>query len=140
VARAFLQDWDKYGSRVPLLVNLMPSGKYLMEDLFYAGGLPVVLRELLDAGVLNGDALTVNGKAIGDNVRSAECYNRDVIYPASAPLQKEAGIALLKVRVYICVCVALFVCWLVVRFCLFNCARCTVVLGWAVGLGLCNRA
>ena len=91
------QDFDKYGSHVPLLVNLMPSGKYLMEDFHYAGGLPVVLRDLAEAGILNKDALTVNGATIGDNNKAAQCYNKDVIYPLSAPLQEAAGIAVLRV-------------------------------------------
>lgn len=91
-----LEDFDAFGSRIPLLVNLMPSGKYLMEDLFYAGGLPVVLRELQEAGQLFEDALTVNGKPIGENNSTAECYNRDVIYPYSKPLQEAAGIAVLR--------------------------------------------
>ncbi len=76
----------------------MPSGKYLMEDLYYAGGLPVVLRELQEAGQLFGDALTVNGRPIGENNTTAECYNRDVVYPYSKPLQEAAGIAVLRVR------------------------------------------
>jgi L-arabonate dehydrase len=75
----------------------MPSGKYLMEDFHYAGGLPVVLRDLAEAGVLQQDALTVNGSTIGENNRAAACYNRDVIYPMSAPLQDAAGIAVLRV-------------------------------------------
>ena len=59
----------------------MPSGKYLMEDFYYAGGLPVVLRELGEAGCLHKDALTVNGKPIWENVKDAECYNPNVIFP-----------------------------------------------------------
>ena len=79
-------------------MNLLPSGKYLMEDFYYAGGLPVVLKQLTDAGVLNPGVLTVNGKHIGENVADAQCFNKDVIYTYDKPLQTEAGIAVLKVR------------------------------------------
>lgn len=89
-----LEDFDKIGRKIPLLVNLMPSGKYLMEDYFYAGGLPVVLKEL--DKYLHGDALTVNGQTIRENNAWAECYNREVIFPVEKPLQSEAGIAVLK--------------------------------------------
>jgi dihydroxy-acid dehydratase len=89
-----LDDFDKIGSRIPLLVNLMPSGKYLMEDFYYAGGLPVVLNELKD--LLHSDAITVNGKTIGENNENAICYNREVIASIGKPLQPEAGIAVLR--------------------------------------------
>ncbi|MEM7033348.1 MAG: L-arabinonate dehydratase [Chloroflexota bacterium] len=89
-----LSDFDDLGSRMPFLVNLMPSGQYLMEDFYYAGGLPAVLREIQD--VLHLDAATVNGKTIGENITEAPCYNRDVIAPLSDPLLDEGGIAVLK--------------------------------------------
>lgn len=89
-----LEDFDKVGRDIPLLVNLMPSGKYLMEDFFNAGGLPVVLRELGD--LLHQDAVTVNGKTVKRNNEDAECYNRDVIACRNAPFQEKAGIAVLK--------------------------------------------
>lgn len=89
-----LEDFDKIGSKIPLLVNLMPSGKFLMEDYFYAGGLPVVLKEL--DKLLHREAITVNGKTIHENNKKAECYNREVIFPIDEPLKKEAGIAVLK--------------------------------------------
>ena len=60
-----LDDWDRLGRDVSTIVNLMPSGKYLMEEFFYAGGLPVVLKRLGEAGLLNKDALTVSGKTMG---------------------------------------------------------------------------
>ena len=91
-----LADFDALGKRLPLLVNLMPSGKFLMEDFYYAGGLPAVLRELLEGGALRGAALTVNGRAMADNVRRAPCYNRDVIASFAAPTKPEAGIAVLR--------------------------------------------
>src|SRR6187397_2964442 len=89
-----LEDFDTIGSKIPLLVNLKPSGKYLMEDFYYAGGLPVVIKELRK--YLHNDALTVNGKTIGDNNAENTCHNADVIATIDAPLQKEAGIAVLK--------------------------------------------
>jgi L-arabonate dehydrase len=88
-----LQDWDVLGSDVPCLVNLMPSGQYLMEDFYYAGGLPAVIREL--GGLIHRDALTVNGKTIGDNVEEAPCYNRDVVKALAEPLKRSSGIAVL---------------------------------------------
>src|SRR5215468_1901499 len=89
-----LNDWDTLGRDVPCLVNLMPSGKYLMEDFYYAGGLPAVLRELGDG--IHRDALTVNGKTMGENVAEAPCYNRDVIRTHNEALKPNSGIAVLK--------------------------------------------
>jgi L-arabonate dehydrase len=89
-----LEDFDKIGSKIPLLVNLKPSGKYLMEDFFYAGGLPVVLNEIKE--YLHNDAITVNGKKIGENNAESSCYNKDVIAKLDNPFQQEAGIAVLK--------------------------------------------
>ena len=89
-----LEDFDTIGSRIPLLANLKPSGKYLMEDFYYAGGLPVVINELKQ--YLHNDAITVNGKTIGENNKEPLCYNREVIASIDEPLQKEAGIAVLK--------------------------------------------
>lgn len=89
-----LEDFDTVGSKVPLLVNLKPSGKHLMEDFFYAGGLPVVLKELQK--LLHTDTITVNGKALTQNYNDAVCYDTDVISTLKKPLQKEAGIAVLK--------------------------------------------
>lgn len=89
-----LEDFDKIGSKIPLLVNLKPSGKYLMEDFYYAGGLPVVIKELKK--YLHTEAITVNGKSIGENNTTPVCYNNDVIATLDNPLQPEAGIAVLK--------------------------------------------
>src|SRR5690606_30833946 len=69
-----LDDWDAIGSRLPCLVNLKPSGQYLMEDFYYAGGLPAVLREI--AAHLDLDAPTVNGRTLGENIADAPCWNR----------------------------------------------------------------
>lgn len=89
-----LDDWDSLGRDVPCLVNLMPSGKYLMEDFYYAGGLPAVIRELGD--LMRREALTVNGKTIGENTADAPCHNRDVIRPFDEPLTKQGGLAILR--------------------------------------------
>ena len=90
-----LDDWDTLGRDVPCIVNLMPSGKYLMEDFFYAGGLPAVHRELAEAGMLNHDALTANGRTLWENVKDAACWNRDVIFPFDKPFKEQGGIAVL---------------------------------------------
>jgi dihydroxy-acid dehydratase len=92
--RLTLDDWNDLGRGVPCLVNLMPSGKYLMEDFYYAGGLPAVIRELGD--MIHRDALTVNGKTMGQNTADAPCYNRDVIKPFDEPLRADSGIAVLR--------------------------------------------
>lgn len=89
-----LKDFDTIGSKIPLLANLKPSGKFLMEDFYYAGGLPVVIHELKK--YLHLDSITVNGKSIGDNNIDPPCYNREVIASVDNPLQAEAGIAVLK--------------------------------------------
>ncbi|MGH7357150.1 MAG: dihydroxy-acid dehydratase, partial [Candidatus Rokuibacteriota bacterium] len=88
-----LTRFDELSRTTPLLVNLKPSGKYLMEDFFYAGGLPVVMKELLP--LLHGDALTVNGKTMADTVADAKCWNEDVIRPLAMPLAKEGGTVIL---------------------------------------------
>jgi dihydroxy-acid dehydratase len=89
-----LEDWDRQGSQLPCLVNLQPSGKYLMEDFYYAGGLPAVLREIQH--VLNRDALTANGRTMGENIAHAQCWNRDVIREFKDPFKDKAGIAILR--------------------------------------------
>jgi len=91
-----LDDWDRLGRDVPTIVNLMPSGKYLMEEFFYAGGLPVVLKALAEAGLLNRDALTVSGQSQWDQVKDATNWNEDVIRPATNPLTAQGGIAVLR--------------------------------------------
>ena len=91
-----LEDWDTLGREIPCLVNLMPSGEYLMEDFYYAGGLPVVLRELGTHDCLHKDALTVNGQTLWENVKDAECYDRKVIFPFSDPFKPIGGIAVLR--------------------------------------------
>lgn len=89
-----LEDFDEIGGKIPLLVNLMPSGKFLMEDFFYAGGLPVVLKEL--GNLIHQQVITANGKSLLENNHNAKCYNRKVIATLDKPLQQEAGIVVLK--------------------------------------------
>lgn len=89
-----LEDFDRIGSKAPLLVNMKPSGKYLMEDFYYAGGLPVVIKEMQEW--LHKDVITVNGRSLTDNSAKAICYNTDVIATSEQPFQHEAGIAVLK--------------------------------------------
>jgi len=89
-----LEDWDKIGSELPCLVNLQPSGKFLMEDFYYAGGLPAVMHEIRQ--VLDGRAMTVNGRTLGDNIADAPCWNREVIKELSQPFKARAGIAVLR--------------------------------------------
>ncbi len=88
-----LADFDRLASHLPLLVNLMPSGQFLMEDFYYAGGLPVVIQEMRNH--LHLDALTVSGQSIGENTAGAPCYGRDVIATIDKPIKEEAGIAVL---------------------------------------------
>ena len=89
-----LDDFDRLASELPCLVNLQPSGKYLMEDFCYAGGLPVVLKEI--AQHLHLDAITANGQTMGRNIADAQNYNTDVIRPLNAPFKASAGIAVLR--------------------------------------------
>jgi dihydroxy-acid dehydratase len=91
-----LDDWDRLGRDLPCLVNLLPSGEYLMEDFYYAGGLPVVIKELGRAGLLHRKAPTVNGQSIWDNVRDARNWNPKVIFPVDKPFKKQGGIAVLR--------------------------------------------
>jgi L-arabonate dehydrase len=89
-----LDDFDKLGSNMPLLLNLMPSGKYLMEDFYYAGGLPVIIDQLKEQ--LHKNTISVNGKSIVENSANTPCYNRDVIAELESPFKEKAGIAVLK--------------------------------------------
>ncbi|MCB8875203.1 IlvD/Edd family dehydratase [Acidisoma silvae] len=91
-----LDDFDRLGKGVHCLVNLMPSGQFLMEDFYYAGGLPVVLKSLIEQGLLHEGALTANGRSIGENVTKAENWNAEVITPFAEPFKPDAGIAILR--------------------------------------------
>lgn len=91
-----IEDWQEQGHKVPLLVNLQPAGEYLGEDYYRAGGVPAVVRELMGAGLIAEDALTVNGKSIGDNCRGAVIEDEKVIRPFAQPLKEDAGFIVLK--------------------------------------------
>jgi L-arabonate dehydrase len=89
-----LDDFEKYGSNIPLLVNLQPSGDYFMEDFYYAGGLPAVIKEMGD--MLDSDVLTINGKSLVENNRDAENYNREVIAAVDKPFQENSGTTVVR--------------------------------------------
>lgn len=91
-----LDDWDKLGKDIPTIVNLMPSGKYLMEEFFYAGGLPVVIKMLGEGGFLHKDVLTVSGQTIWSEVKDVKNWNEDVIRPIENALTPQGGIAVLR--------------------------------------------
>ncbi len=91
-----LDDWDAWGRDVPTIVDLMPSGRFLMEDFYYAGGLPVVIKALGEAGLLNKEALTVNGRGMWDNVKEAENFDTEVIRTIDNPLVRSGGIAVVR--------------------------------------------
>ena len=90
-----IQDWQTHGLKLPLLVNLQPAGSYLSEDFHQAGGVPAVINQLMSKGLIHEDALTVNGKTIGENCRGAEIVLPDVIRTIDRPLVKEAGFLVL---------------------------------------------
>jgi len=91
-----LDAWDRLGRDVHCLVNIMPSGQFLMEDFFEAGGLPVVIRELAERGLIHKNAMTVNGGTIWENNQEARNWKSDVIYPFETPFKRDAGIAVLR--------------------------------------------
>jgi dihydroxy-acid dehydratase len=91
-----LQDWDRLGRDVPTIVDLMPSGRFLMEDFYYAGGLRTVMRVLDDVGLLHGDARSVAGPSLREIVAEAPNYNGEVIRSFDAPLTPQGGIAVLR--------------------------------------------
>lgn len=91
-----MDDWDHFGSEIPLLLNMQPSGEYLGEEYYRAGGLPAIMAELIDVGKIHGDALTCNGRTMGDNIRGKHSWDRKVIRPYSDPLMENAGFIHLK--------------------------------------------
>jgi dihydroxy-acid dehydratase len=91
-----IEDWEKVGFDIPLLVNMQPAGEYLAEEYYRAGGLPAVMHELLNAKRLHADALTINGKSMGDNVKDATTQDATVIKTFGAPIKKAAGFKVLK--------------------------------------------
>ncbi|MBV9556745.1 MAG: dihydroxy-acid dehydratase family protein, partial [Pseudolabrys sp.] len=88
-------DWEKVGYDIPLLVNMQPAGFYLAEEYYRAGGLPAVMNELLKAKRIHPDAITVNGKTMGENVKNAKITNEDVIRPFKKPMKEKAGFKVL---------------------------------------------
>jgi dihydroxy-acid dehydratase len=90
-----IEDWERIGHDVPLLVNMQPAGEYLGEDYYRAGGLPAVMHELLTAKRLHGDAITINGKTIADNAAETQTTNRAVIRSYGDPLKAQAGFKVL---------------------------------------------
>jgi len=91
-----IEDWETIGHEVPLLVNMQPAGKYLGEEYYRAGGLPAVLHELIAAGRIHAQALTINGKTVGENVKPAKIEDADVIRPYDKPLKQHAGFKVLS--------------------------------------------
>lgn len=91
-----LEDWEREGHDIPLLVNLQPAGEYLGEDFYRAGGVPAVVGELMRAGLIAGNAMTVNGKSLGENCAGARSLDEDVIRPVARPLKPTAGLTVLK--------------------------------------------
>jgi dihydroxy-acid dehydratase len=91
-----VDDWQTYGEEVPLLVNLQPAGEYLGEDYYRAGGVPAVVNQLMEQGLNVEDALTVNGRSIGDNCRGAAILDEAVIRPYGRPLKERAGFRVLR--------------------------------------------
>lgn len=91
-----VDDWQKYGEEIPLLVNLQPAGEYLGEDYYHAGGVPAVVNQLMGQGLINEDALTVNGRTMGENCKGAAIEDDKVIKPFDAPLKKHAGFRVLR--------------------------------------------
>ena len=91
-----LDDWDRLGCDVPTIVDLQPSGRFLMEDFYYAGGLPAVIRAVGEKGLLHKDALTVNGRTLWENCAEAPCFNSEVIRDWDNPLTAKGGIAVLR--------------------------------------------
>ncbi len=89
-----LADWDEVGRDIPCLVNLMPSGRFLMEDFYYAGGIPGVMKRIADKLDLN--VLTVTGRTLGENIAAAKVWNDEVITPIAAPFRAQGGIAVLR--------------------------------------------
>lgn len=89
-----IEDFDKYSQNIPLLANLQPSGQFFMEDLYYSGGLPAVIKEL--SSVLHNGTITVNGKSIGDNSFDAEVYDRNIVATMEHPFKHDSGIAVVK--------------------------------------------
>jgi dihydroxy-acid dehydratase len=97
-----MDDWERIGLDVPLIVNMQPAGKYLGEEYYRAGGLPAVMHELMLAGRIHADTLTINGKTMGENVKRASVQDADVIKPYTAPMKRRAGFKVFKGNLFDC--------------------------------------
>jgi dihydroxy-acid dehydratase len=95
-----LQDWQEIGHDIPLLVNLMPAGKYLGEDYYHAGGVPAVVAELMRHGLIREEAMTANGRTLGDNCRDAEIISPDVIRTFETALKQKAGFRVMTGNIF----------------------------------------
>jgi len=91
-----IDDWQEFGRDIPLLVNLQPAGEYLGEDYYRAGGVPAVVSQLMQHGLIHEGALTVNGRAIGDNCRGVQIEDERVIFPFERPMKSAAGFSVLR--------------------------------------------
>ncbi len=91
-----IDDWDRLSREIPCIVNLQPNGEYLMEDFYYAGGLPVVMKDLVDSGQVHGQHVTVSGRSVAENVAEARNFNDQVIYSLAKPFKTENGLAVLR--------------------------------------------
>lgn len=91
-----IDDWQEHGHAVPLLVNLQPAGEFLGEDFYRAGGVPAVVSQLIDQGLIHEDAMTVNGKTLGENCKGTEIEDEAVIRPFGTPLRTDAGFVVLR--------------------------------------------
>src|SRR4051812_2299326 len=98
--RLDVEDWETYGRQIPLIVNLQPAGEYLGEDYHHAGGVPAVVAELMKKGLIEEEALTVNGKSIGDNCRDAQIMDPNVIKTFDNPLKDHAGFVVMKGNIF----------------------------------------
>ncbi|QRF61287.1 IlvD/Edd family dehydratase [Variovorax paradoxus] len=91
-----IEDWHRVGRDVPTLLNLQPSGRYLMQDFHEAGGLPVILRDMCESGLLHGNALTVTGRTLAENNADAVCWNPEVIHSVAKPFMATSGVGILR--------------------------------------------
>ncbi|SFQ45692.1 MULTISPECIES: IlvD/Edd family dehydratase [Actinomadura] len=91
-----IEDWHRIGRDIPTLLNIQPSGDHLMQDFHEAGGLPVIIRDLCEAGLLDGGALTASGRTLAESNAGAVCHDRDVIFSVAEPFKSHSGIAVLR--------------------------------------------
>jgi dihydroxy-acid dehydratase len=95
-----IEDWEKHGESIPLLVNLQPAGEYLGEDYYHAGGVPAVFGQLIEQGLIDEDAMTVSGRTVGEAYRGALIMDENVIRPFDRPLKERAGFRVLTGNIF----------------------------------------